>query len=99
MPVPPQLQPWMNVVNEVKKSNPELEYKKVLMLAKKLYKPIKKPTLAKKPKRATKATTQKYYANGRPYKTGRGWMMDRYMHNANEPWEIPRKKRKLPVWN
>ena len=53
-------------------------------------------------RRTTKSSSRrplKYYPNGRPYKRGAAWRRDHYMHNKNEPWEIPRRARVTPVWN
>jgi len=38
MPIPTQLQKWMNHIQQVKSKHPNMKYKDILILAKKSYK-------------------------------------------------------------
>jgi hypothetical protein len=95
---PKQLTPWLNHVKKFQKAHPTLSYKTVLKRASKTYHskaatkktPVKKRTTTKK---------RKTYPNGRPYLTGAAWRTDHYSHNASEPWEVPRSRRKIALWN
>jgi hypothetical protein len=55
--------PWMDVVTKVKKNNPNLTFKQILIKSKELYKKVKKPnnkqTQKKKRKKKKKAAKTK----------------------------------------
>jgi hypothetical protein len=101
-----QTNAWQMHLRQFRAMNPHVPPQMVFKMASKTYNSpytfSKRPVAKKTKRRSTPRKGSKpikYYPNGRPYNYGRSWHMDRYMHNKNEPWEVPRNKRKLPVWN